>query len=86
MNEEHTCSHLLEHLSDYVDDAAAQTICAEIEQHLSGCENCRVVIDTLHQTVHLYHTLPTPALPDSARERLYKTLELSPYFVNRRED
>lgn len=80
MNEEHTCSHLLEHLSDYVDGAAAQTICAEIEQHLSGCENCRVVIDTLRQTVHLYHTLPTPTLPESARERLYKVLELAPFL------
>jgi predicted anti-sigma-YlaC factor YlaD len=86
MNEERPCLPLLDHLSDYVDGAAAQTICAEIEQHLSGCENCRVVVDTLRHTVHLYHTLSTPTLPESARERLYKTLALTPYLVNRHED
>ena len=86
MKEEHTCSHLLEHLSDYVDGAAAQAICAEIEQHMSGCENCRVVIDTLRQTVHLYHTLPAPALSASARERLYKSLELTPYLITQPEE
>ena len=86
MDEERPCFHLLEHLSDFVDGAAAQTICAEIEQHLAGCENCRIVIDTLRQTIHLYHTLPTATLPEPARERLYKTLELAPYLVNRREE
>lgn len=80
MAEEHTCTHLLEHLSDYVDGAAADEICHEIERHMSGCENCRVVVDTLRQTVHLYHTLPTPALSDDARQRLYKTLNLDTFL------
>lgn len=80
MNEERPCLPLLAHLSDYVDGAAAQAICAEIEQHLAGCENCRVVVDTLRHTVHLYQTLPTPALPESAREQLYKTLELTSFL------
>ncbi|MBP8059078.1 MAG: zf-HC2 domain-containing protein [Chloroflexi bacterium] len=80
MSDAHPCSDLLDHLSDYLDGAAAQEICAEIEQHLADCENCRVVIDTLRQTVHLYHTLPAPALSEDARTRLYKTLNLSPYL------
>ncbi len=80
MNEERPCLPLLAYLSDYVDGAAAQTICLEIEQHLAGCENCRIVVDTLRQTVYLYRTLPSPTLPESARERLYKTLELAPFL------
>lgn len=82
MTEKHTCSHLLEHLSDYVDGAAADELCREIEQHMSGCENCRVVVDTLRQTVHLYHTLPTPELPEDTRQRLYKSLNLESFLMS----
>ena len=77
---EENCQHLLIHLSDYVDGEASARICAEIEQHLTDCEDCRVVIDTLGQTVHLYQTLPQPDLPEDIRFRLYKSLDLEPYF------
>lgn len=77
---EGNCQHLLEHLSDYVDGQASASICAEIEQHMIGCDNCRVVVDTLNQTVHLYHTMPQSGLSEDARLRLYKSLDLEPYF------
>lgn len=76
----HSCEHLLEHLSDYLDGTAAAAICREIDRHLAECGDCRVVVDTLRQTVHLYHTLPEPDLPPDARERLYKALNLTPYL------
>ena len=47
------CRHLLGQLADYVDGEASQALCQEIERHLSGCENCRVVVDTLRKTVTL---------------------------------
>ena len=48
------CRELLGSLSDYVDGAADAVLCAEIERHLEGCDNCRVVVDTLGRTVSLY--------------------------------
>lgn len=78
--EEKDCHHLLAHLSDYVDGEASAALCAEIEQHMADCEDCRVVVDTLRQTVELIHTLPQPDLPEAARARLYKSLDLEPYF------
>jgi len=73
------CRHLLAGLSDYLDGEASAELCAEIQKHMADCGKCRVVINTLRKTVELYHRLPRPAFPDDARERLYKSLELSGY-------
>lgn len=80
MTHPETCQHLIRHLPDYVDGTAAEAICAEIEAHMTGCENCRVVVDTLRQTIHLTHTLPAPDLPEDARRRLYKRLDLEQFL------
>jgi anti-sigma factor RsiW len=74
------CPHLLENLSDYLDGEASAELCAEIERHLDGCTDCRVVVDTLRKTVALYRELPQPELPSEARLRLYKSLDLSEFF------
>ncbi len=71
-----TCRALLGDLSDYLDGEASASVCAEIEQHMAGCQHCRVVVDTLRKTIALYHTLPQPGMPPEARERLYKVLNL----------
>jgi anti-sigma factor RsiW len=69
---------LLRELPNYLDGQISAELRAEIERHIADCENCRVV-DTLRKTVELYRRLP-PALPETAREQLYKTLALSEYF------
>jgi anti-sigma factor (TIGR02949 family) len=83
MKHETGCDHLLADLSDYLDGAASEAICAQIEAHMRECADCRVVVDTLNQTLHLYHTLPRPDMPEDLRARLYKSLDLEPYFTPR---
>lgn len=79
MNHE-SCRHLLNSLSGYVDGDLSLELCAEIERHMAGCENCRIVINTLQKTVDLYHeTAPDPQLPDDVSHRLYLRLDLSEY-------
>jgi anti-sigma factor RsiW len=70
------CRHLLGELSAYLDGEAAEAVCAELERHLADRADCRVVVDTLRKTVLLYRTAPQPGLPEAARERLYKALDL----------
>ena len=71
------CKHLLGDLSSYLDGEAEAQICAEIERHLAGCENCRVVVDTLRKTVSLYRVQQAePELPEEVRQRLYARLNL----------
>ncbi len=74
-----TCQDLLGGLSDYLDGEASARLCAEITQHMATCERCRIVVDTLRRTVTLYRQLPRRAMPDRARERLYKVLNLADY-------
>lgn len=73
------CRELLGDLSAYLDGEASAEVCAEIRRHMTDCEKCRVVVDTLRKTVTLYHTVPQPEMPEQARERLYKVLDLSDF-------
>ncbi len=79
MNNE-KCRSLLEGLSLFVEGEAQPELCSAIEQHLAGCSDCRIVVDTLRRTIDLYHRLPRPDLPEKTRERLYKSLDLSEYL------
>ena len=74
------CRELLGELSAFLDGEASAELCAEIQRHMAGCKKCRVVVDTLRKTVTLYQRLPQPEMPEQARERLYKVLDLSDYF------
>ena len=81
---EHTeCKKLLGSLSDYVDGEINGDLCLEIERHISGCQNCRIVVDTLRKTISLYHTVSESAdVPAEVRERLYRTLNLEDFLKN----
>lgn len=73
------CRRYLGSLSDYVDGSLAAELCQEIEAHMSECENCRVVVNTLTKTVLLYRQLPQPEMPHDVKERLFKVLDIRPF-------
>lgn len=84
MKKDNDCNHLLDELSDYLDGEATTAVCAEIERHLSDCEDCRVVVDTLQKTVLLYRDLPQPQLTEDMRQRLYHRLNLNEFLRNKK--
>lgn len=62
-----TCEELLKSLNEYVDDEAVLTVCREFAEHLAGCNPCRVVVDTIRNTIHLYKAdEPYPMPPEFA--------------------
>lgn len=72
-----SCKQLLTSIGDYVEGDLSPAICQELERHLAGCENCRVVVDTLNKTIYLYHaTAQETAVPGEVRGRLFETLKL----------
>ena len=75
------CETLLGSLSEYIDGELSPELCREIEKHLAGCENCRVVLNTTRRTIDLVQS-PTEAVPvpDDVRERLFKRLNLDDYL------
>jgi len=69
---------MLAALSDYVDGTLDGGLCAEIERHMAGCGNCRIVVDTLRKTVYLYRVHGHAEVPADAKARLYAVLQLAP--------
>jgi len=81
MNEHVNCQSILDSLSDYVDGTLKDELCRDIEQHIAGCSDCRIVVDTLKKTIYLYHaTSATQEMPEDVRERLFLRLNLDDYL------
>lgn len=70
------CRGLKGQLSAYLDGELQSALCAEIEQHLRGCENCRVVVDTLNKTITLYRNYGQEQVPPETHARLTHVLRL----------
>ena len=79
MSEPKGCQDLLSQLSAYLDGELEAALCAEIERHVAGCENCRIVVNTLAKTVAFYRARPAPDMPGQVEERLFQTLNLAAY-------
>ena len=75
------CEELLGSLSAYIDGDLAPALCQELEKHLEGCDNCRIVLNTTRRTIELVHSPAEKSnLPEEVRERLFKRLNLDDYL------
>ncbi len=70
------CRELLRQLSDYIDGTLEATLCAELDTHLAGCTDCRVMVDTVRKTITLYRAGAAAELPPGVQERLLEVLHL----------
>ncbi|MFN8398627.1 MAG: anti-sigma factor [Anaerolineales bacterium] len=74
------CQALLGSLSEYIDGELPPELCKEIEKHLEGCDNCRIVLNTTRRTIDLVQIPVEENVPDDVRERLFKRLNLDDYL------
>ncbi len=72
------CQARLDLISEYVEGLLDADACAELEAHLADCPDCRIVVDSLTNTVELYRRVPGVSLSVDADERLYRALQLRP--------
>ena len=68
------CTDLLSHLSDYFDDQLTAELRTEISEHTSGCQHCRVVLNTTHQTIEVYKGNEIYEVSTELRERLHSAI------------
>jgi len=68
------CEDLLKAINEYVDGDIDPGICKDLEQHLAGCNPCKVVVDNVRKTITLYKAGKPYALPTALRQRLHKAL------------
>lgn len=64
------CHDLIKQLSAYVDGELEPGLCAELERHLAGCVNCRLMFDRLTMTVKLCREGECEDLPADLQQRL----------------
>ena len=69
------CAEYVGDLSDYLDGELDQSICEEIEKHIGHCENCRIMVDTMKQTVTLCREGKPEKLPSSLEDKLSNLLK-----------
>jgi len=80
-HEHKNCRELLGSLSEYVDGELSNELCNILEHHMEGCEDCRIVVDTLRKTVNIYQmTAESEELPGDIRQRLFKSLKIEEYL------
>jgi Putative zinc-finger len=68
------CTDLLSHLSDYFDEVLSTDLREELQAHTVGCQHCRVVLNTTHQTIEVYKGNELYQVSTELRERLHAAI------------
>ncbi len=81
MSEHIHCGEMLDQLSDFLDGEARQAVCLAIETHMLECDDCRIMVDTLRKTIHLYREREsTTVMPEDVHRRLMVSLDLEDWM------
>ena len=64
------CQELLGALNDYIDGETRSALCQLLQEHLTECDPCRIVIDNIRQTIMLYRAGLAMPLPAELHEKL----------------
>jgi anti-sigma factor RsiW len=68
------CTDLLSQLTDYFDGRLSPELKEEVRVHTAGCQHCRVVLDTTHQTIEVYKGKELYEVSPQLRERLHSAI------------
>lgn len=74
------CKEFVDTISSYVDGDLSEELCAELDKHLSACENCRIVVNTLRKTIDIVHQQAEQEKAHIAvKDRLFYRLNLEQF-------
>jgi len=68
------CKKVILELTSYLDGALDSSVRLELEQHLSQCTDCRMVVDTTRKTIQIFCNSEPVPLPEDVRKRLHTAL------------
>lgn len=69
------CSQYIQNIADYIDGEIDESLCAELENHLKECHNCRIMVDTMKQTVVLCRDGKKERFPAELEKKLTDSLQ-----------
>lgn len=70
------CREMITNLNDFIDGSLEPELCAEIKAHLGGCKDCRLMVNTLEQTVKLSCDGKDKELPPALEKKLNDALKV----------
>lgn len=70
-----SCKKLAKNLSNYIEGDVDRLLCKEIEEHLSHCRRCSVLLDSVRKVIIISGDEQTFELPLGFEERLHSYLE-----------
>jgi RNA polymerase sigma-70 factor, ECF subfamily len=62
---ERSCKQMFKELSNYLDEELDDSLCAELEKHMEGCDPCKAFLASLEETIQTCKTAPNE--PPDAR-------------------
>jgi len=68
------CKKVILELTSYLDGVLESGVRIDLEQHLSRCTDCRLVVDTTRKTIQIFCNSEPVPLPADVRERLHSAL------------
>jgi anti-sigma factor RsiW len=69
-----TCNQFLDELSEYLDENTEGEARRQLEEHVSECPNCWVMVDTTKKTIAIYKGLEPEPLSERLQSRLMTAL------------
>jgi len=69
------CKGVIRELSNYIDGDLEAGIKAELERHLSHCEDCTMVVDQTKKTIEIFCGSEPLELPPDIRSRLHQAVQ-----------
>ncbi len=68
------CKKVILELTSYLDGVLDSSMRIDLEEHLAGCTDCRIVVDTTRKTIQIFCNSEAVPLPDDVRNRLHTAL------------
>ena len=68
------CRSVITEISNYLDGDLPPALRHELEQHLSECKECTIVVNQTKATVELYCDAEIVELPKDVKTRLHQAL------------
>jgi hypothetical protein len=69
-----TCTDFLAKLTDFFDGTVPQNLMAEVQQHISECKHCEVVLDSTTKTINIYRDHELYDFSPELQERIHSTV------------
>lgn len=70
----YNCEDILDKTDDYLDGNLSDFECADFENHLKNCENCKKSVDFARELNNVMHSMPSIEPPKDLLENLHKEI------------